>query len=270
MSQEEQKLNAALDLMRRLPPSKVESNLSFLVALVPEISEDLLSNVDAPLKVATCEKTGKPYLLCDYNRDGDSYRSPWSNEYSPILEDGIKPNERMRALEVKANDLFSEYFKQYYDKTCIPSCYFWQEDENEFSCYILVKKEAKGERGVETGVWDATHAVRVTEGAGSEVTYTLISTVLLSLSMKLNNTDLSGSVQKQETRTLPKPKMDEEHLVNIGNLIQDVENMMWDNLNIVYFAKTKEITSNLRSMQELSTKENQNKLLGALRDQFKK
>lgn len=113
MSQEEQKLNAALDLMRRLPPSKVESNLSFLVALVPEISEELLSNVDAPLKVAACEKTGKPYLLCDYNRDGDSYRSPWSNEYCPFLEDGIKPNERMRILEVKATDLFSEYFKQY-------------------------------------------------------------------------------------------------------------------------------------------------------------
>ena len=109
---EEAKLHAALDLMRRLPPSKLETNLSFLIALTPELSEDILSNVDAPLKVDTCEKTGKPFLLCDYSRDGDSYRSPWSNEYQPLLEDGVKPSDRMRALEVKANDLFAEYFKQ--------------------------------------------------------------------------------------------------------------------------------------------------------------
>ena len=30
----------------------------------------------------------KDYLLCDYNRDGDSYRSPWTNEYDPPIEDG--------------------------------------------------------------------------------------------------------------------------------------------------------------------------------------
>ena len=30
-----------------------------------------------PLCQATCSKTGRKYLLCDYNRDGDSYRSPW-------------------------------------------------------------------------------------------------------------------------------------------------------------------------------------------------
>lgn len=30
--------------------------------------------VDQPLKVAKDRETGKEYLLCDYNRDGDSYR----------------------------------------------------------------------------------------------------------------------------------------------------------------------------------------------------
>lgn len=36
--------------------------------------EDLLSSVDQPLKVAKDKSVGKNYLLCDYNRDGDSYR----------------------------------------------------------------------------------------------------------------------------------------------------------------------------------------------------
>ena len=57
---------------------------------VPELCEDLLSSVDQPLKIARdktvsikshkywfhliSSKVGKDYLLCDYNRDGDSYR----------------------------------------------------------------------------------------------------------------------------------------------------------------------------------------------------
>jgi capping protein (actin filament) muscle Z-line, beta len=60
--------------MRRLPPQKVEENLASLLDMVPDLSEDLLAAVDQPLKVQQCKKTGKDYLLCDYNRDGDSYR----------------------------------------------------------------------------------------------------------------------------------------------------------------------------------------------------
>jgi capping protein beta len=60
--------------MRRLPPQKVEENLASLIDIVPELAEELLSAVDQPLKVKTCQQTGKEYLLCDYNRDGDSYR----------------------------------------------------------------------------------------------------------------------------------------------------------------------------------------------------
>jgi capping protein (actin filament) muscle Z-line, beta len=60
--------------MRRLPPSKVERHLEALCELVPELTDDLLSTVDVPLKVRICPVTSKPYLLCDYNRDGDSYR----------------------------------------------------------------------------------------------------------------------------------------------------------------------------------------------------
>ncbi|KAL7976027.1 hypothetical protein Chor_014984, partial [Crotalus horridus] len=40
---------------------------------VPSLCEDLLSSVDQPLKIARDKVVGKDYLLCDYNRDGDSY-----------------------------------------------------------------------------------------------------------------------------------------------------------------------------------------------------
>lgn len=36
-------------------------------------------------QVFTCPETNKKFILCDYNRDGDSYRSPWYVDL-PILE----------------------------------------------------------------------------------------------------------------------------------------------------------------------------------------
>ena len=67
-------LDCALDLMRRLPPSDIEDNLAGLIDLVPDLCEHLLSAVDQPLKIAHDSGSKRDYLLCDYNRDGDSYR----------------------------------------------------------------------------------------------------------------------------------------------------------------------------------------------------
>ncbi len=67
-------VDSMLDLMRRLPPTHVEENVASLVAMCPDYADDLLGSVDQPLKVLTDRATGKEYLACDYNRDGDSYR----------------------------------------------------------------------------------------------------------------------------------------------------------------------------------------------------
>ena len=90
----QQKIDFALDLMRRLPPQQIEKNLTNLIDLIPDQCEDLLSAVDQPLKIARDKKVGKDYLLCDYNRDGDSYRSPWTNTYDPPFEDGNQPSDK--------------------------------------------------------------------------------------------------------------------------------------------------------------------------------
>ena len=71
--------------MRRLPPNKIEQNVSGLVNLVPEETEELLQRIDQPLQEGTDNETGRKYLKCDYNRDGDSHRSPWSNKYDPPI-----------------------------------------------------------------------------------------------------------------------------------------------------------------------------------------
>lgn len=63
--------DAALDLLRRLPPSQTQQNLNGIIKLVPELEEELLSSVDVGLTTKRCTKTGRDYLCCDYNCDGD-------------------------------------------------------------------------------------------------------------------------------------------------------------------------------------------------------
>jgi len=70
----EEQLTAALNVMRRMPPSNVENSLAGLIELAPGLTDELLSRVDQPLKVKKDAKAKRDFILCDYNRDGDSYR----------------------------------------------------------------------------------------------------------------------------------------------------------------------------------------------------
>ena len=59
---------------------------------------------------------GRPFLKHEYNRDGDSYRSPWSNQYFPASDDAsFFPSEQLLSMEQKANDIFQTYVHLYYD-----------------------------------------------------------------------------------------------------------------------------------------------------------
>jgi hypothetical protein len=61
---EEDALTASLDLLRRLPPNRVTENLDSLVTILPDLTDDLLSSVDQPLKVQSDrENGGKDYLV---------------------------------------------------------------------------------------------------------------------------------------------------------------------------------------------------------------
>ena len=81
---------------------------------------------------------GRKYLLCDYNRDGDSYRSPWSNKYYPPLDDVFYPSDQLRALEVEANELFDIYRELYYDGGT-SSVYLWDLDHGFAGCFAIKK-----------------------------------------------------------------------------------------------------------------------------------
>ncbi|KAK2175594.1 hypothetical protein NP493_720g00012 [Ridgeia piscesae] len=315
----EHQLDSALDLMRRLPPQQIEKNLADLIDLVPGLCEDLLSSVDQPLKIARdktigkdyllcdynrdgdsyrameqdsdqtlchllqvpglCEdllssvdqplkiardKTiGKDYLLCDYNRDGDSYRSPWSNQYEPPLEDGAMPSERLRKLEIEANAAFDQYRDMYFEGG-VSSVYLWDLDHG-FAGVILIKKAGDGSKKIR-GCWDSIHVIEVQEkSSGRSAHYKLTSTAMLWLQTNKEGSgtmNLGGSLDTSVSDSSP-------HIANMGRMIEDMENKIRNTLNEIYFGKTKDVVNGLRSTMQLSylkQRENlQNDLAQALR-----
>lgn len=173
-------LDSALSLIHRLPPQQIEKNLTNIIDLVPTVSDDLLSSVDPPLKVAHDKETGREYLLCDYNRDGESYRSPWSNIYYPPLEDGTMPSDSLRKLEIEANLAFSQYRDMYYEGG-VSSVYLWDLDsETGFAGVILIKKTADDNEQLK-GYWDSTHVFEVQEMEDQMANYKLTSTAIVCL-----------------------------------------------------------------------------------------
>lgn len=271
------------DLLRRLDPRDTTLNVNRIIDLCPSLTEELLAAVDQPLEVRRCKDSGRDYLLCDYNRDGDSYRSPWSGKFDPPLEgengpggaddgagEGAIPSERIRKIEIAANDAFDIYREMYYEGG-ISSVYFWNLDDG-FAGVVLIKKGmtarylaglrgnvanglvlATAPAGSNKGVWDSIHVFEAIDRARTSH-YKLTSTVILHLSAAneaLGEMDLSGNLTRQTETDLP-VENDSSHIANIGKLVEDMEFKMRNLLQDVYFGKTKDIVGELRSIQPLT------------------
>ncbi|KZO90671.1 putative F-actin capping protein beta subunit [Calocera viscosa TUFC12733] len=248
-------IDALLDLMRRLPPQHVQQNLDKLVQLAPEDAEELVSSVDVPLRIVKCKETGKPYLCCDYNKDGNSYRSPHSNEYDPPLPEGAFPSVKLRKLEVSANEAFDTYREMYFEGG-VSSVYLWDTDPGAFAGVVLFKKRACPQSHFSdlldqpsTDSWDSIHVFEALE-KGRMANYKLTSTVMLTISVSgpsEGTVSLSGSMTRQQEQDLPIASI-QTHIANTGRMIEDMELKMRNQLQDVYFGKTRDVVGELRSV----------------------
>jgi len=248
-----EQVDCALDLMRRLPPSQIEDNLAGLLDLVPDLTEQLLSAVDQPLKVAHDPVSKRDYLLCDYNRDGDSYRSPWSNKYDPPLDDGAVPSAELRKLEVTANEVFDIYRDLYFEGG-VSSVYCWDLDNGFAACILIKKTQDQSKKGQPMkGTWDSIHVVEVGDSKKT-AHYKLTSTVMLSIETETANTgkvNLAGSLTRQDEKDLPVSDAT-PHVSNIGKMVEEMEIKLRTTLEQIYFGKTKDIVNDLRTVLSAS------------------
>jgi len=248
------KLDCALDLMRRMPPSQIEDNLAGLIDLVPDLTEQLLSAVDQPLKIAHDTIAKRDYLLCDYNRDGDSYRSPWSNKYDPPLDDGATPSPELRKVEIQANEVFDIYRDLYFEGG-VSSVYCWDLDGGFAACILIKKTQDQSKKGLPMkGTWDSIHVVEVQDHQ-KNAHYKLTSTVMLGIETETaaaGQVNLAGSLTRQEEKDFPVNDAN-PHVVNIGRMVEEMENKLRTTLEQIYFGKTKDIVNDLRSSTSAAT-----------------
>lgn len=264
--------SATLDLLRRLPPTNITRNTETLCALQPDIADDLITSIDQPLLVKT--DRSKEYLCTEYNKDGDSYRSPWSNTYSPELPDGTMPSSKLRELEVMMNDAFDTYREQYYEGG-ISSVYLWDLEDGGFAGAVLLKKTLS-EDAIHQGSWDSIHIFECRE-RGRQARYSLTSTILLWINTKaeaggsdgLSDVSLSGSMTRQieQDCALANPS---GHIANVGKLVEDMEIKMRNLLAEVYFGKTKDVINELRSVEGSERRQNESNLRNELLGAFKR
>lgn len=272
-------VDSMLDLMRRLPPTQVEENVASLVAMCPDYADDLLGSVDQPLKVLTDRATGREYLACDYNRDGESYRSPWSNEYDPPLEDGTVPSLKLRKLEITANEAFDTYREMYYEGG-VSSVFLWDLDDGGFAGVVLLKKVLNATApGEPSGSWDSIHVFEAAE-RGRQAHYKLTSTVMLQMTdravasgagakdkekeghegeKRAGEVVLSGSMTRQSEADFPLQDQT-SHISNTGRMVEEMEIKMRNQLQEVYFGKTRDIVFDLRSIDDLEKARRQREL----------
>ncbi|EIW84233.1 F-actin capping protein beta subunit [Coniophora puteana RWD-64-598 SS2] len=275
-------VDSMLDLMRRLPPTRVEENVQALIDICPDYADDLLGSVDQPLQLRTDRATGRDYLACDYNRDGESYRSPWSNEYEPPLDDGTTPSPKLRKLEITANEAFDTYREMYFEGG-VSSVYLWDLDDGGFAGVILLKKVMNPTNNDEpAGTWDSIHVFEASE-RGRQAHYKLTSTIMLQLVTRQNSDESGdGSLSAQAKEKLGSWKRNGEvtlggsmtrqieqdwplqdsssHVSNTGRMVEDMEIKMRNLLQEVYFNKTRDIVYDLRSVDDLEKARRQREL----------
>ncbi|KAJ8426889.1 hypothetical protein Cgig2_005268 [Carnegiea gigantea] len=181
--------------------------------------------ISGPYKQVLCdEDSGKQFILCEYNRDADSYRSPWTNKYQPPLDDGLYPSSELRKLEIEANEVFAIYRDQYYEGG-ISSVYVWEDDNEGFVACFLIKKgwpRRKAGGGRPEGLvgwwlsvlvggacwwWFVKLVAAAKVGPEEEGTakYCLTSTVMLSLTTNNESCgtfSLSGSIRRQKDKIM--------------------------------------------------------------------
>ncbi|KAJ0399067.1 hypothetical protein P43SY_008687 [Pythium insidiosum] len=251
-------LTACLNLMRRMPPRHVEQDLYSLTRLAPTLTDELYQRVDQPLQVAVDPSNGRKFLLCDYNRDGDAHRSPWSNKYDPDIPDGegFFPSESLRDLEVQANEIFDSYRELYYQGG-ISSVYMWDLDAGFAACF-LVKKDVLSSRFVENGSWNSIHVFEVQESTEPAVagkkkaTYRLTTTVLLAMKVnrpELGDTTFDGTLTRQAERALEIADAF-DHVSNMGRMVEDMEIDMRSSMDGLYISKTREVINGMRKLQQ--------------------
>jgi len=245
-------ITAALNLMRRLPPQDCVKNFVGLSHLLPDATEELLQRIDQPLKAIWDTEAHRYFVASDYNRDGNSHRSPWTSQYFPPVSDGFVPPPHLRRLEVMYNAIFDAYRHAYYDGGS-SSVNLWELAGDGFAGAFVIHKEIEEGYGLKRGCWDAIHIAEVTT-TSNQVYYKITTTIILSLIVESDETgefDLGGHITRQaeQHRKIADVSDSIHHISHLGKMIEDMELSIRKSFDNIYVSKTREVIAGIRSLE---------------------
>lgn len=191
-----------LHLYKLLSPNNAEYNFNAISSLIYEDDENLSTftqKVEVPTTICEDDPEGK-FLCCEFNRDGDSYRSPFSNQYFPPSEEGEEDTmkqipKELRIIEEELNKIFKYYVKSYYTPSTICSVYCDTVDENldnGFLVNVRIKNPIESKtKLLNSGCWDSNNIIEVKyiqNDPTKTVEYRISSSAYLTLNMSSNET----------------------------------------------------------------------------------
>ena len=252
-------IKECIQLNQLLPIIDIDKNIDAISSVIYEnddLLNEFLQKVDNRTKVCKDDPKGE-FIMCEQNRDGDSYRSPYSNRYFPPTDDAKYPCAELRALEENLNKMFKLYIKHYYFISTLCSVYCWELGDTLADGYgvaVLIKNSLTQQKKVNTGSWDSSNLITVTfenEGAKKKAKYNLITTVNLAMSFEgkaVGKVCLSGTIARSShySKIVKDLTQDEDHITNIGVLVEDMENSIRNTLDTIYCMKSKQIIDTAR------------------------
>jgi capping protein beta len=253
-------IKECIQLNQLMPIIDIDKNIDAISSVIydnDDLLNEFLQKVDNRTKVCKEDPKGE-FIMCEQNRDGDSYRSPISNNYFPPTDDAKYPSEPLRKLEETLNKMFKIYVRLYYTPSTLCSVYCWELGETLSEGYgvaVLIKNSLTDQKKINTGSWDSSNLITVTfedESSGKKkAKYNLISTVNLAMSFNskiCGKVCLSGTITRSShfDKIVNDYTNDEAHITNIGVLVEEMENSIRNTLDTVYCMKSKQIIDTAR------------------------
>lgn len=229
--------------------------------ILKEGMKDIVKNFPIKFTINKSDPLG-PFIESEYNKDGDSFRSPWSNKYFPPKESNkLLPNE-LRELEQRVNQLIKTYLKIYYSEDAISSAYIMFQDEsisNGFLCSVFIKSSVNNSEYLkDESFLESTNIISVKfmkEKSNTpnkeriKVMYKTNTYFLYKIKFKnLDNCEYNGTNNCINSKTTyTNNYFDyEKHLRYIGNSIEENEGNLRLKLEMIGFDKNNYICKEIR------------------------
>ena len=209
------------------------------------------------------EAPERPFLMCPQNRSDNTYRSPWTDMYYAFEKKGGEEEIRVyardvpddekdiRLLERSANEVWEAYTRMYYGHEAVCSVYLKRlSDPSPGSASKLGRFEGMFgiKKSAGNGAWNSLHLVKVDEPNEKDKTceYHVESQVVVTLN-PYKDSDVSSYLTKETAKQgkIQFSSLLEDHLINLGKIIEDVEIDFRSRMERVDMPKTMEVIQSI-------------------------